>query len=317
MNIGWEAWLGFIVFVLVMLVLDLGFLQRRAHTPSFRQALLWSLVWVGLALCFDAAIWYGYGSVYAMQFMTGYIIEKTLSIDNLFVFVMIFDWLAVPGEQQPRVLSWGVIGALILRGVFIAGGVVLIHQFIWMTWVFGALLLFTAFKMLRSKHQTFKGDSNPLVSAARRFLPISASYDGQRMMTLKEGRRKFTPLLLAILVVEVTDIMFAVDSIPAILAVTSDPFLVFTSNVFAILGLRALYFLLVGFLHRLQYLRHGLAAILFFVGTKMITGTWLHIPVFASLLVILAILSAATLASLVYPPVRTGSKVPLTKMSGE
>jgi tellurite resistance protein TerC len=263
---------------------------------------------VGLALGFNAAIWYFSGSAYAMQFLTGYIIEKTLSIDNLFVFVMIFDWLAVPIDQQPRVLSWGVIGALVFRAVFISGGVALIHHFFWMTWVFGALLLLTSFKMLRPHDQAFDGNANPFVRIARRFLPISASYDGQRMITLEDGRQKFTIFLLVLLVVEVTDIMFAVDSIPAVIAVTTDPFIIFTSNVFAILGLRALYFLLAGFLHRLQYLRHGLAAILFFIGAKMLVGVWIHIPVLISLLVILGILAVATFVSLAYPPGRAASK---------
>lgn len=301
MTVGWGTWLGFIAFVVAMLALDLGVLQRRAHVPTFRQSLIWSAVWVGLALLFNGAVWYWYGSGPAVQFLTGYLIEKTLSIDNLFVFVMIFAWFAVPSEQQHRVLFWGVLGALLLRGLFIAGGVVLIHKFVWMTWLFGALLLYTAVKMLKSNHHAFDGDSNIVVKAARRFLPVSDSYDGQRMITHKADGWKLTPLFLALLVVELTDVMFAVDSIPAILAITDNPFIVFTSNVFAIMGLRALYFLLAGFLDRLHYLKHGLAAILLFVGAKMIVGHWIHVPVFASLAVIMGILVIAAIASVLYP----------------
>ncbi len=304
MAVGWGIWLGFIAFVVAMLALDLGVLQRRAHVPTFRQSLVWSAVWVGLALLFNAAVWYWYGSGPAVQFLTGYLIEKTLSIDNLFVFVMIFAWFAVPTEQQHRVLFWGVLGALLLRGLFIAGGVVLIHKFVWMTWLFGALLLYTAFKMLRSNHQAFDGDSNIVVRAARRFLPVSNSYDGQQMVTRTANGWKLTPLFLALLVVELTDVMFAVDSIPAILAITDNPFIVFTSNVFAIMGLRALYFLLAGFLDRLHYLKHGLAAILLFVGAKMIVGHWIHIPVLASLGVIMGILVIAAVASVLRPPAK-------------
>lgn len=297
MTLGWGIWLGFIAFVAAMLALDLGVLQRRAHVPTFRQSLIWSAVWVGLALLFDGVLWYWYGSGPAVQFLTGYLIEKSLSIDNLFVFVMIFAWLAIPSAQQHRVLFWGVLGALLLRGLFIACGIALIHKFVWMTWLFGALLLYTAFRMFRSNHQTFDGESNTVVKIARRFLPFTNSYDGQRMITPQGGVMKATPLLLALVVVEISDVMFAVDSIPAILAVTSDPFIVFTSNVFAILGLRALYFLLAGFLDRLHYLKHGLVAILVFVGAKMMTGYWVHVPILASLGVIVGILGVATWAS--------------------
>jgi len=285
-----------------MLALDLGVLQRRAHVPSFRQSLVWSMVWIGLALLFNAAIWHWYGAAPAIQFLTGYLIEKSLSIDNLFVFVMLFSWFAVPGEQQHRVLFWGVLGALLMRGIFIAGGVALIHRFEWITLVFGALLLYTAWKMLVSDHRHFDGNSNLIARAARRLFPIAEAYDGQRLITRKDGGWKITPLLLVLLVVEMTDIMFAVDSIPAIFAVTQDPFIVFTSNVFAILGLRALYFLLAGFLDRLHYLRHGLAAILVFVGGKMLVAHFFTIPTLLSLGVIVLILAASAAASLLYPP---------------
>jgi tellurite resistance protein TerC len=302
MSAGWGLWIGFIVFIVAMLALDLGVLQRRAHVPSFRQSLVWSLVWIGLALLFNAAIWHWYGAAPAIQFLTGYLIEKSLSIDNLFVFVMLFSWFAVPDEQQHRVLFWGVLGALLMRGIFIAGGVALIHRFEWITLVFGALLLYTAWKMLVSDHRQFDGNSNFIVRAARRLFPVAESYDGQKLITRKEGGWKITPLLLVLLVVEMTDVMFAVDSIPAIFAVTRDPFIVFTSNVFAILGLRALYFLLAGFLDRLHYLRHGLAAILVFVGGKMLVAHFFTIPILLSLGVIVLILAASAAASLLYPP---------------
>jgi tellurite resistance protein TerC len=297
---GWEAWFGFTAFVVVMLAFDLGILQRRAHVPTFGQSLILSILWIGLAFLFNVGVWYWYGFEPAMQFLTGYLIEKTLSIDNLFVFVMIFAWFEVPKDQQHRVLFWGVIGALLLRGVFIAGGVMLIHRFAWTTWLFGALLLYTAGKMFRSNHQAFSGGSNLIVKTTRRFLPISNTYDGQRLITRRDGAWKVTPLFLALLVVELTDVMFAIDSIPAILAITDDPFIVFTSNVFAILGLRALYFLLSGFLERLHYLTYGLAAILFFVGTKMISAPWIHVSVVVSLGVIAAILAIAAVASIVH-----------------
>lgn len=300
MNVGWALWLGFVVFLLGMLALDLGVAQRRAHVPSFRESLAWSAVWVVLAFIFNVGIWYWSGFNPAMQFMTGYLIEKTLSIDNLFVFVMIFAWFAVPNEQQHRVLFWGVLGALILRALFIAGGVFILHKFVWVTWIFGALLIYTGIKMFRAGHRPFDGDSNIVVKTARRFLPVAKSYDGQHLTTRTEGTWKITPLLLVLLVVEATDVMFAVDSIPAILAITDDPFIVFTSNAFAILGLRALYFLLAGFLTRLHYLTHGLAAILLFVGAKMSLSQWVHVPVLLSLGVIIAILLVAAIASILF-----------------
>lgn len=299
MAVSWVAWVGFLIFITAMLALDLGVLQRRAHAPTFRQSLFWSCVWIGLALVFAAGVWYWYGAGSATQFLTGYVIEKALSIDNLFVFVVIFSWFSVPNEQQHRLLFWGVLGALCLRGIFIAGGVLLIHKFAWITWAFGGLLLYTGYKMFTSEHSGFGGESNLFLRVARRVLPISSSYDGQRLVTRRAGVWQVTPLLLALLVIEMSDVMFAVDSIPAIFAVTTDPFIVFTSNVFAILGLRALYFLLVGFLDRLHYLKYGLAAILLFVGLKMVFAHWVHISSLLSLGIILCILTAAALASLI------------------
>jgi tellurite resistance protein TerC len=295
---GWVVWAGFIAFVLAMLALDLGVLQRRAHPPSFRESLLWSCVWIGLALLFNVGVYYWHGSVPAMQFLAGYLIEKSLSVDNLFVFVMIFSWFAVPEEHQHRVLFWGVLGALVMRGLFIFGGTILIQTVAWMTYIFGALLIYTAWKMLRSAREQFDGDANLIVRTASRIVPVTSTYDGQRLFTRKEGAWKATPLLLVILVVEATDIMFAIDSIPAIFAVTRDPFIVFTSNVFAILGLRALYFLLAGFLDRLHYLKHGLAAILAFVGGKMLVAHYYAVPVLVSLGVIVLILTVSSTASI-------------------
>ncbi|HTZ89425.1 MAG TPA: TerC family protein [Alloacidobacterium sp.] len=295
----WVIWAGFIAFVLVMFAVDLGILQRRAHTPTFRDSLIWSGVWVGLALLFNAGIYYWRGPEPAMQFLAGYLIEKSLSVDNLFVFIMIFSWFAVPKEHQHRVLLWGVLGALVMRAVFILGGVLLIQKAAWITYLFGALLLYTAWKLLRSAGQKHDG-SNLIIRLASRLLPVTNSYDGQRLISRQEGVWKATPLLLVILIVEATDVMFAIDSIPAIFAVTQDPLIVFTSNVFAILGLRALYFVLAGFLDRLHYLKHGLAAILAFVGIKMLVAHHYPVPVFVSLGVILFILALSSVASILH-----------------
>lgn len=300
MTESWGVWIGFIAFVMTMLALDLGVLQRRAHMPSFRESLLWSGIWIGLALLFNLGIYHWYGHALAMQFLAGYLIEKSLSVDNLFVFVMIFSWFSVPKEHQHRILFWGVMGAFVMRGLFIAAGTALIQSIEWIIYIFGVLLLYTAWKMLQSVRQKFDGDTNLVVRTVWRFIPVTDTYDGQRLVTHRDGRWKATPLLLVLLVVEVTDVMFAIDSIPAIFAVTRDPFIVFTSNVFAILGLRALYFLLAGFLDRLHYLKHGLAAILAFVGGKMLVAHYYTIPVLVSLAAIVLILVVSTAASILY-----------------
>lgn len=296
---AWIMWAAFIVIVVGMFVLDLGVLNRRGRSPSFRQSLLWSGVWIGMALLFNAGIYFWRGSEPAMQFLAGYLIEKSLSVDNLFVFVMIFSSFAVPKELEHRVLFWGILGALIMRALFILVGSILIEKVAWATYFFGLLLFYTAWKLLRAP-QKHDGRSNFIVRVASRILPVTDAYDGQRLISRRDGTWKATPLLLVILVVESTDVMFAIDSIPAIFAITQDSFIVFTSNVFALLGLRSLYFLLVDFLDRLHYLKHGLAAILAFVGAKMLLAHHYKVPVFVSLGIIAFILTVSGVASLLY-----------------
>jgi tellurite resistance protein TerC len=271
---------GFHVFILLMLALDLGVFQRHAHVVGMKEAGIWSAVWIVLSLAFAGIIWQfwdhwhsdrpGQGGVKAFEYLTGYLVEKSLSVDNLFVFLVIFRYFAVPGQLQHRVLVWGVVGALVMRAVLIVAGAALLSTFHWMAYVFGALLLFTAYKLVRSAGHEIDPGKNPLLRLARRFLPVVDNYDSPHFWVRDQGRWHVTPLLLVLLVVESTDVMFALDSIPAIFAITTDTFIVYTSNIFAILGLRALYFLLAGFLGTFRYLHIGLALVLAFVGLKMI-----------------------------------------------
>src|SRR5262245_59926951 len=270
-----------------MLALDLGVFQRKAHAVGMKEAAIWSAVWVALALLFAAGIWQfwdrwhpnappGEGSGKAIEFVTGYLIEKSLSVDNLFVFLVIFRYFAVPPHLQHRVLYWGILGALIMRAVMTLAGAALLNKFHWMIYVFGAFLLYTAYKMLRSVEEDIDPGKNPLLRLARRFLPVVHDYDSPTFWVKRDGRWHATPLPLVLLVVESTDVVFAVDSIPAIFAITTDTFIVSTSNIFAILGLRSLYFLLAGFLGKFRYLNVGLALVLAFVGLKMIGEEWAH-----------------------------------------
>ena len=294
-------WLAFNVFVLAMLALDLGVFHRTAHAVSFREAGIWSVVWVGLALAFNAGLWWLWGPEPALQFLTGYLIEKSLSVDNVFVFVMLFGFFAVPPQYQHRVLFWGILGALVMRGAFIAAGAYLLQQFHWVIYVFGAVLVLTGIKMAR-RAGTFDPAANPVLRLVRRVLPLTDRYDGPRFWTREGGRRVATPLFLVLLLVELTDLVFAIDSIPAIFAVTQEPFLVYTANVFAILGLRSMYFLLAGVVHRFVYLKYGLAGVLVFVGAKMVLVDVYKVPVVASLAVIAALIGGAIVASLVRRP---------------
>lgn len=299
MTIGTPAlWIAFNLFVLAMLALDLGVFNRKAHAPSLKEAAIWSGVWITLALIFSAGLYVWQGPEIGTQFLTGYLIEKSLSVDNIFVFVLIFSTFAVPTAYQHRVLFWGVLGALVMRGVFIALGAALLDAFHWIIYLFGAFLVFTGIRLARHKEQRLHPDKNPLVRLARRFLPITREYAGARFFFRQAGRTWATPLLLVLLVIESTDVVFALDSIPAIFAVSSDPFIVYTSNVFAILGLRALYFVLADVVRRFRYLSRGLAVVLVFVGVKMLLSDLYHIPSVLSLVVVAAILTAAVVASL-------------------
>lgn len=292
-------WVGFIAFVLAMLALDLGVFNRKTHAISMKEAAIWTAVWIGLALIFNIVLFFWQGTEPALQFLTGYLIEKALSVDNLFVFALIFSLFAVPPQFQHRVLFWGVLGALIMRGAFIAAGSALLHNFHWVIYIFGAFLVYTGIKLAVHKETSVEPDRNPAVKLFRRFFPITNQYHGEHFFVRQAGKLLATPLVLVLVVVESTDLVFAVDSIPAIFAVTSDPFLVYTSNVFAILGLRSLYFLLAGALDKFYYLKTALAFILSFVGVKMLISEWIKIPITLSLAVIVMLLMTAIVASVI------------------
>jgi tellurite resistance protein TerC len=301
-------WLGFNLFVLAMLALDLGVFHRRAHVVSVREAATWSAVWIALAMLFNVAVYVWRGPQAGVEFFTGYLIEKSLSVDNIFVFALLFGYFAVPAVYQHRVLFWGILGALGLRAVLIAAGAALIGNFHWLVYVFGGFLVLTGIKMAVLGDQQLEPEANPLVRLLRRLMPVTDRYHGQQFVVrvdrasgqpvARGGRWAATPLLLVLVIVETTDLIFAVDSIPAIFAVTMDPFIVYTSNVFAILGLRSLYFLLAGVMDRFVYLKPGLAAVLVFVGLKMALADVWKVPVGVSLAVIFGILAVAVGASL-------------------
>jgi len=281
------VWIGFLAFVLLMLALDLGVFHRKSHEVKIKEALIWSAVWISIALLFNYGIYVYMGEVKAMEFLTGYIIEKSLSIDNLFVFIMIFSYFNVDKKYQHKVLFWGIIGALIMRSIFIFAGVALINKFHWIIYIFGAFLIFTGFKMLFQKDEKMDPNKNPLVKLFKRFYPVTDEMHGDRFFVKVNAKTFATPLFVVLLLVEFTDLIFAVDSIPAIMAITSDPFIIFTSNVFAILGLRALYFALAGITQYFHYIKYGLSAILVFVGVKMVLVDFYKIPVMISLFTIL------------------------------
>jgi tellurite resistance protein TerC len=281
-------WIAFLAFVLVMLALDLGVFHRQSHVVKVKEALTWSLVWVALAACFGGLVYFAFGSERALEFAAGYVLEKALSVDNLFVFVVLFGAFKIPQISQHRVLFWGVLGALVMRAGFIAAGSVLLARFHWLMYLFGAFLIFTAIKLAREKgdHEPASPLESPVYRALVRVLPTSSKLDGERFFTRENGRRLATPLFVVLVLVEITDLIFAVDSIPAVFAVTTDPFIVFTSNVFAILGLRSLYFVLADFVHRFHYLKAALAIVLGFVGLKMLLMGVYKIPIAVSLGVI-------------------------------
>jgi tellurite resistance protein TerC len=290
-------WVAFAVIVTAALFIDLGVLNRRAHVVPIREAAVWCAAWVTLAALFGFGILWRMGAQKSMEFFTGYILEYSLSVDNMFVFIVIFDYFAVPRQYQPRVLHWGILGAMVMRFLFIFIGVSLIHAFHWIIYVFGAMLVYTGLKLMFQKGERVEPDKNPLLGLFRRFMPISTHYHGDRFFGREGALWHATPLLAAVLVVEASDIVFAIDSIPAVLAITTDPFIVYTSNIFAVMGLRSLFFLLAGVMGLFRYLKAGISAILVFVGVKMLlSGAWKP-PVWVSLAVIVGVLTLAVLAS--------------------
>jgi TerC family integral membrane protein len=290
-------WAGFNLFILALLALDLGVFHRKAHAVSLREATLWSAVWITLALLFNAGIWMFRGPEAGVQFLTGYLIEKSLSVDNIFVIALLFGYFAVPAIHQHRVLFWGILGALVMRAAFILAGAALLEAFHWIIYAFGAFLILTGLRMALVRDTEIHPERNPVLHLVRRLIPVTSDYRGGRFFVRENGRRWATPLFLVLVLVESTDVVFAVDSIPAIFAVTADPFLVYTSNIFAILGLRSLYFLLAGVMQKFVYLKLGLSAILVFVGTKMTITDLYKIPSLVSLLVVAALLGVAIAAS--------------------
>ncbi len=306
-------WVLFNVFVLIMLALDLGVFNRKAHEVKVKEALIWSGVWVVLSLTFNLGIYYFYSppegftsAESALQFLTGYVIEKSLSVDNIFVFVLLFSYFKVPALYQHKVLFWGILGALVMRAIFIFAGVALINHFAWVIYVFGAFLIFTGIKLVTQKDKEIHPEKNPVLRLFKRFFRVSEEYDGSKFFTIKNAKKVATPLFVVLIMVETTDLIFAVDSIPAILAVTQDPFIVYSSNVFAILGLRSLYFALAALVKLFHYLHYGLAAILVLVGTKMILNHYYTAKIIStelSLILIVSILAASVILSLIKPKI--------------
>lgn len=286
-----------------LLALDLGVLNRRSHVLSIKEAALWSGGLVCLALLFGGFLWWREGATHAVEYYTGYLIELSLSVDNLFVFIMIFQYFAVPAELQPRVLKWGIIGAIVMRGIMIALGALLLERFTWIIFVFGGILILTGLRMFRGGDERIEPEKNPVIRLTRRLIPVTPAYEGQAFLVRTHAGWYATPLLLVVVLVEWSDLVFAIDSIPAIFAVTRDPFIVYSSNVFAILGLRALFFVLAGAMDRFVHLKKGVAAILVFVGVKMLLSGWYHLPTGISLAVILLFLGTAIWTSLRTPQI--------------
>jgi len=295
------VWVFFNLFVLAMLGLDLGVFHRKSHEVRMKEALAWSAVWILLALVFNSWIWAARGPQAGLEFLTGYLIEKSLSVDNVFVFLLIFTYFRVPAAYQHKVLFWGILGALVMRAAFIFAGVALLERFHWMIYLFGIVLIVSGIRMAMEKDKEIHPERNPVLRLFRRFVPVTRDFEGDRFMVRRNARRHATPLLVTLLLVETTDIIFAVDSIPAILAVTRDPFIVYTSNVFAILGLRALYFALAGIMRLFHHLHYGLSGILVFVGLKMVFVGIVKIPTTLSLAVVAAILALSVAASVIWP----------------
>lgn len=297
MEIGYTGWIGFIVFLIIMLAIDLGIFNRKSHEINYKEALLWSGIWLSLAILFNIGVFHFAGHEKGMEFLTGYLLEKALSIDNIFVFVLLFTFFDVPKVYQHKVLYYGIVGALLMRGALIVLGATLIVKFHWVLLLFGAFLVFSGIKMAFHKEEKIEPDKNPIVRFFKKIFPVSAKYEKDKFFVKKKSGLLATPLFIVLIVVETTDLVFAFDSIPAILAITQDTFIVFTSNAFAILGLRSLYFALAGFMDKFKYLRLGLSIILVFIGIKMLVADFYPISVGVSLTVLVLVLTISILAS--------------------
>jgi tellurite resistance protein TerC len=302
-------WAAFNIFVLTMLTLDLAVFHKKSREITVGDALIWTGLWITLAMLFNLFIYQYFGKQQAIEFFTGYIIEKSLSVDNIFVFILIFSYFQVPTSYQHKVLFWGILGALVMRVIFIFAGIELIHRFHWLIYIFGAFLIFTGVRMVVAGDVKIEPDKNPVVRLIRKIFPVTSNFEGDRFFVRRNAKLWATPLFVVVILVETTDLIFAVDSIPAILAITDDPFIVYTSNVFAILGLRSLYFAISGIEKYFHYLKYGLAAILVFVGTKMCLSDYYKIPIEVSLTVIVSVLAIAILASVIFPEKRDYPKV--------
>jgi tellurite resistance protein TerC len=294
-------WIVFNAVILVLLFLDLTVINRQHQAVPFKNALLMSAFWIGLALAFAVFVHQWMGATKSLEFVTGYLLEEALSVDNLFVFILLFAYFKVPPEEEKTVLFWGIIGALIMRGIFIAVGVALVQRFHWILYGFGIFLIWTGFQLMRKGDEEQDPSRNLVLKFCRRFLPLTDSYEGRSFFVRRGGRTFATPLFVVLLVVETTDILFATDSIPAILAITRDPFIVYTSNVFAILGLRSLYFALAGMMKLFHYLNYGLSVVLIFIGAKMLVPERYHVPTWVALVVVAGVLAVAVLASVLFP----------------
>jgi tellurite resistance protein TerC len=301
MQTHWSFWLGFNLFVLVMLALDLGVFHRKSHQIKFKEALGWSAFWIALAFAFAVLIALWQGRQPALEFVTGYVVEESLSVDNLFVFLVLFRYFKVEPAYQHKVLFWGIIGALITRGIFIIAGVQLIERFHWIIYVFGVFLIFKGITMLRTEGSDIEPEKNFILRFLRKFIPVTDHYEGGKFLVRRDAKRYATPLFIVLLVVELTDVAFATDSIPAILAITKNAFIVYTSNVFAIMGLRSLFFALAGLIDAFHHLHYGLSALLIFIGVKMLTSEHYPIPIHIALAVVAGILIASIAASLIFP----------------
>lgn len=292
-------WILFNLFVLLMLAIDLGIFNREAHSITIKESLIWTLVWIVLALAFGGGIWHYAGSQKALEYLSGYLIEKSLSMDNLFVFLVIFTYFDVSDRYRHKVLFWGIVGALLFRALFIFAGVSLLNHFEWVIYILGTFLIYTGIRLATETEKKVEVEKNPVLRLVRKIFPITDSYRGEHFFVREKGKLLATPMLVVLVAIETTDVMFAVDSIPAILAISRDPFIVYSSNVFAILGLRALFFALAGIMALFEYLHYGLAAILVFVGIKMLISDWVHLPVWVALLTIAGILTVTMIASVV------------------
>lgn len=303
-------WTAFNVFVLGMLALDLGVFHKKSEVISVKNALAWTAIWITLAMVFNLFVFMYFGQEEAIEFFTGYIIEKSLSVDNIFVIIIIFSYFQVPPKYQHKVLFWGIMGALVMRVIFIFAGIELIHRFHWLIYIFGAFLIITGLRMVLAADVKLEPEKNPIVKLVRKLFPVTQSFEGDNFFVRRDAKLWATPLLVVVILIETTDLIFAVDSIPAILAITDDPFIVYTSNVFAILGLRSLYFALSGIEKYFHYLKYGLAAILIFVGAKMCLTDYYKIPIEISLIVIVSVLIVSIAASVIFPQKEQAAEVP-------